>query len=95
MMSTRKAARKLAEALDMMSGLVSGILERESSHLAMIETLNDRDEVFAKLVALNARLSAEFAAMLDRPDLIEELTDTVEMAGAVIEQINVEFRRKT
>jgi hypothetical protein len=94
-MSTRKAARELGKAMDLMAGIVSGIIDRENQHLAMIETLNDRDEVYAKLLALNARINFEFAVLLERSDLADEIRQTVDMAGAVIDQIDVEFREKT
>lgn len=93
-MSTRKAARKLARAIDELAQIVTGLLDRESKHLAMFETLNDRDEVYGKLIGLNARITYEFAVLLERPDLADEIHQTVDMAGAVIDQIDVQFRRK-
>jgi hypothetical protein len=64
-----------------MAELVSGLLDRESQHLAMVESLNDRDEVFAKLIGLNARINFEFAVLMERPDLADEIRRTVDMAG--------------
>ncbi len=93
--STRKILRDVVEGMEALLSLVSGLLDRESRVLAMIDTLNDRDEVIGKLVGMTARISAELAVALDRVDLAEEIRDTVEMAGAVMDQMSTEFRRKT
>ena len=89
-----KITHRVASEGKTMAGLIGGLIHREEQHMAMIDLLNDRGEVFSKLISLNARITGELATMLERPDLTEEIIRTVDMAGAVIDQMGDEFKEK-
>jgi hypothetical protein len=89
----------LAEALDTLGGVVGDLLvreerygkivremlAREQTHLGMIVALNQRDEVFGKLLSLLSRGVGVVAVKIGDLELAEEVIRTVDMAGVVMD----------